>query len=257
MYRAQGADWTGICKKGRSQSPIDIKLEVGNPHGDFEMKTIYDLYVGAVATNDGTTIRWRGNFGRMIVQGVTYAATEFVFNSPSEHKIDGRQSPLEMQIIHKRTVNPDKRVRSSEPKIKTPDYAILSVLFYESITKTNDFLDSIGFTKLPSKGRSITLDRFVNMYAIQGLQDNEGGYFSYAGSLSRPPCTEGVKRFILRTYQPINSKQLAVFNALYQGNSRAIQRSHGRGTVLHAVNLYPEVSTVPRQALSDGTLLPL
>jgi len=253
LYMYGGDEWTGWCSKGRFQSPIDIRIGAGNPHGDYEMVTAYEAFAGAQVLNTGETFEYTGNFGRMYVSGVPYTAHQVTFHSPSEHRIDGRSAPLEMQIFHARTVlNPVTGA-------KEPEYTILSVLFYESAEEESEFLNDLSFNLLPGRGLTKVLPAPFNLYKLKGVEDTSGagGYYSYAGSLSKPPCLENVKRFVLRTIQPIGTAQLGNFRYHYDGNARHVQPRNARGVVVHGVNLYPEVAPTVRDSLADGSLLPL
>jgi carbonic anhydrase len=53
-------------------------------------------------------------------------------------------------------------------------------------------------------------------------------YYTYMGSLTTPPCSEGVLWLVLRQPQQISAEQLAIFSRLYRNNARPIQPSFGR-----------------------------
>jgi len=245
LYRYHGRDWTGICKEGRLQSPINIVPQVGNPNGDWEMSLDYLPYMDSQGVfNTGDFLILEGNFGNLVVKSrggasEKYIASEITFHTPSEHTYDGRVFPMEMQITH--------QIQLSGGRSKN---AIVSVLFYESLTEASRFLDSLPWKKLPSRaGQTSKLFRPVNLNFLNGLQD---GYYSYAGSLSRPPCTQGVKRFVMRTYQPMSKSQLQRLQTIFNGNARIVQRNNARGVLVHGVNPSKELTPPSEWAVNDN-----
>jgi carbonic anhydrase len=62
-----------------------------------------------------------------------------------------------------------------------------------------------------------------------GLLPADRGYWTYVGSLTAPPCTEGVRWIVFEQEMTISRDQLAAFAALYKVNSRGLQDAHGRG----------------------------
>lgn len=229
-YQWGGSDWVGLCRTGRMQSPIDIKLVRGNPHGDFEMEVRYAAVNATSIKNNGLALEVDGNFGALSIKGESgsYNAVKLIFQAPSEHTIDGRRSAMELQIIHK------KQVQGEEEQI-----AIVSVLFHKSTRRVSRFLNSLSWRRLPPfKNSLVTLPNLLNLNLLKGLQD---GYYSYAGSLSRPPCTEGVKRFVMRTYNSVSTWQLQQFRDLFVKNVRRIQHHRGRGINVQKVNPAQEI----------------
>lgn len=250
LYAKGGADWPALCRSGRAQSPIDIKLAVGNPHGwartrgvvctrayllsctgkwtsrpcaavqaltprfrlsrsDWEMLANYvPAKPRRGVEHVGWTLLSRGNFGNLYVQGEAepYVARRILFHSPSEHLLDGRRAALELEVVH---------VQGSGAQARR---AVVSVLFSESSTEHSDFLDSLSWRLLPfKKGQHVELPEGVNLSLLRGLNE---GHYSYAGSLSQPPCTEGVKRFVLRTVNAASTFQVGRFRRIFFGNNR-------------------------------------
>lgn len=249
-YKSGGSDWTGACRYGRIQSPINILLSPGNPHGDFEMTTAYELSTGATIFNTGDFFRVVGYFGKIMIGEVEYEATEITIHSPAEHLIDGRQAHAEVQIYHKRKITNNRRVEPAKD-----DFAIISALFTENPARSSKFLQALNWDNLPGQGLKSGINERMNIYNLEGLENNEGGYYSYAGSLSFPPCTEGVKRFVLRQYQPISVVQLATLRTFFNGNNRDTQPLNGRGVVVHNVNPYKEIRNTIREVDADGQVV--
>jgi carbonic anhydrase len=232
LYKDGGENWSGYCKTARYQSPIDITLRDGNPHGDFEMKLSYDPSAVDGVENAGYAMRIEGEFGHLDVLSGSrrrrYRAIEATFHSPSEHTIDGRRAALEMQIMHV----------TNSSNVYDQQAAILSVLFHEDETRESAFLKNIGFDTLPKKLKEKNkIKQLVNLNVLEGIADMDHfGYYSYAGSLSIPPCSPNVRRFVLRKINDISSLQLKAFRENFNGNIRKIQPANNRGVNVRVVN---------------------
>ncbi len=111
-------------------------------------------------------------------------------------------------------------------------------MFRETESTDNPFLDSLHLLDLPALAGQTGPEVIVNLGLLNGLND---GYYSYVGSLSRPPCTEGVKRFVLRTYQDVSTAQLKYFRDIFFNNNRPIQSRNDRGIIVHGVRLHSEI----------------
>ena len=116
-----------------------------------------------------------------------YDAVEFVFHAPSEHSIDGVLYDLEMQIIHK---------ESGSDEIS----GILSILFDKNNggDYENEFLTSLWSTEIVSDadGEQVSMVP-VNLYQFFRKVDFSA-YWNYEGSLTTPPCTEGITWTVVR-----------------------------------------------------------
>jgi carbonic anhydrase len=66
------------------------------------------------------------------------------------------------------------------------------------------------------------------MVSAGGLLPTDRGYWSYTGSLTAPPCTEGVQWFVFEQELTLSRDQLRIFASLFRINSRSVQDTHGR-----------------------------
>jgi carbonic anhydrase len=197
------------CSQGRAQSPVDIRNARLNP----ALKPIQFHYIGGGVTveNNGHTIQIEVHPGSyMVADGVRYNLIQFHFHHPSEHAVKGRLSDLELHFVH----------RSADGKL-----AVVAVLFNEDMGAPNATLSTI-WDHLPAKpGESEQIDDMVDP---GGLLPTDRGYWTYTGSLTAPPCTEGVRWFVFQQPLTISRVQLRTFTALYKLNSRPLQDLHGR-----------------------------
>jgi len=147
--------------------------------------------------------------------GSDFTLAQLHFHSPSEHTINGLYYVLEMHLVHQR-VNEDG----------STGYLVLAVLFHLS-DEDNVWLSSWNFT---DKAQMIDSDLEkidVDIQPYQGLPHDLSS-LAYVGSLTTPPCTEGVQWRVFIHSRPISQQQLSAFNSVFKGNNRPTQPLNGR-----------------------------
>ncbi len=197
------------CSKGREQSPIDIRGAKLNK----ALKPIEFHYIAGPVTleNNGHTIVVHVNPGSYIVaNGVRYDLVQFHFHRPSEESFKGKLSDMDIHLVHK----------SADGKL-----VVLAVRLNEDLGFPNAMLSTL-WQHLPTKvGAS---EKVTDMVNPGGLLPADRGYWTYMGSLTTPPCTEGVRWFIFEQELSVSRDQLRAFAAIYNINSRPVQDAHGR-----------------------------
>lgn len=197
------------CSRGHEQSPIDIR----NARLNTALQPIQFHYIAGPVTlvNDGHTVSMRVDPGSFIVvDGVRYNLTEIDFRHPSEHPVHGRLTDMEAQLVHK----------SADGKV-----AILAVRLNEDRGFPNATLAML-WPHLPAVAGQTS--RVTDMIDAGGLLPADRGYWTYMGSLTTPPCTEGVRWFVFEEDLSISRSQLQTFARLFNINTRPIQDPHGR-----------------------------
>lgn len=197
------------CSKGREQSPIDIK----NAHLNKALQPIEFHYIAGSVTlvNTGHTVEVHVNPGSYIVAGgVRYDLVQFHFHHPGETPVRGKLTDLEVHLVHK----------SADGKL-----AVVSVRMRENLDAPNAVLAAL-WPHLPKTAGAT--EKVTEMVNAGGLLPRDRGYWTYEGSLTAPPCTEGVRWFVLEDELTLSRDQLRAFAALYKMNTRAPQDAHGR-----------------------------
>ena len=148
-----------------------------------------------------------------------FYAAQLHFHAPSEHEVDGKLYPLEMHIVHMHEVN------------EGSSFSVIGVLF--EIGDENEYIASLEFANATEEGNPLT---DVNLGSfLAGLDMSK--FWHYDGSFTTPPCTEGVKWWVLETPVKISQAQLTAFeehgwgNMNYvggEGNNRAVQPLNDR-----------------------------
>uniref|UniRef100_A0A7S3X359 Carbonic anhydrase n=1 Tax=Emiliania huxleyi TaxID=2903 RepID=A0A7S3X359_EMIHU len=188
-----------LAATGKEQCPVDILPStcVPCPAVDGDASLAYGVGPGTILNNGHTIqVNWKG--GSMSVGGTTFEAAQFHFHTASETTIRGMQYPLEMHVVH---VTPGEPMR----------IAVLAVLF-ETRTDVEEVFLSQFFDQLPShvahdQDDAETLTRPVDLSSIS----LDGGYYRLRGSLTTPPCTEGLEWSVLASPLPILPAQLETF----------------------------------------------
>jgi carbonic anhydrase len=212
-----------LCKLGKQQSPINISLsskingkisgkdnpEVTPPKINFDYKSS-----PLAVVNNGHTIQVNYAQGSSAsIDGENYALLQFHFHTPSEHTINNKASAMELHLVH----------RSEAGKL-----AVIAVMLSKG--KSNSLIEEI-WQNIPDVGKTNAVsDRMIN--AADLLPSNQD-YVSYDGSLTTPPCSEGVKWNIFVNPITISEAQIETFEKIYQVDARPIQPTNNRTVQLH------------------------
>lgn len=204
------------CGIGHQQSPIDLVTSQATPVGagaGFEAARFDRTAAGTVPVdivNNGHTIQVDSvGSGALMIGGERYVLQQFHFHTPSEHTVDGRSYPLEAHFVHK----------SAGGKL-----AVIGLLFEQGA-------ENPGLTpywsRLPkSAGPPVDLGR--GGVDISRVLPAHYDVYRYAGSLTTPPCSEGVNWLVLKEHATASAAQIEAFRVLMRHDNRPIQPQNGR-----------------------------
>ena len=102
--------------------------------------------------------------------------------------------------------------------------AVVAVLFQSGAA--NPLIDTL-WTNIPAEKEKAQDVPSVSVQA-QDLLPRNRGYFTFAGSLTTPPCSEGVTWYVMKSHTSISPEQVAAFAKIYPMNERPIQPVNGR-----------------------------
>lgn len=194
------------CGNGKSQSPVDISETVKSGKGNlvFENKAIpFAKY------DNGHNIEFRPVGGLSInLDGNTFFLDHFHFHSPSEHTRDGNSFDMELHLVHKDALE---------------NIAVVGVLFRRG--KHNPVIQSLW--NLVSNQESTDGPKLLGLDMMKLLPANKSYYF-LEGSLTTPPCSEGVKWVAMITPLEVSDAQVEFFLSLTGPNARPVQPLNGR-----------------------------
>lgn len=210
------AQWADIkeefatCATGKLQSPFNITADItatlptlGLNYQAVPMKVI----------NNGHTIQAdQAGGGQLIVGGKSYDLLQFHFHAGSEYSIDGKTYPLEVHLVHASSAG---------------DLAVVGVMFEEGAANTE--LAGIWDNMPASKGENVVSGKSIN---VNNLLPASKQYYRFMGSLTTPPCSEGVNWHMMSQPITASAAQIAAFKALYPMNARPLQDENSRLVVL-------------------------
>ncbi len=200
-----------MCKLGSSQSPINITSAVTIESSNLE-KIAFNYKTGASSVvNNGHTIQVNIEDGSSIkIDGITFSLKQFHFHTPSENQIDGKHFPLEAHFVH----------ASKDGKL-----AVVAVMFEEG--KENSTIKKI-WNKMPHKaGGNATCG--LSSKTVKNMLPKDKSYYRFSGSLTTPPCSEGVRWMVLKNYATISKAQVKEFlHTMHHENNRPIQPVNAR-----------------------------
>jgi len=194
------------CTNGTRQSPIDIrdgiKVELDPVRFDYKPS-------GFRVVDDGHTVQVNVGAGNSIeVLGRRYELLQFHFHRPSEERVNGKQFDMVVHLVHK----------DLEGRL-----AVVAVLLDRGAAQ--GVVQSV-WNNLPlEKGDEVPARTTLN---LNDLLPPERSYFTYMGSLTTPPCSEGVLWMVMKQPVPISAEQIGIFARLYPMNARPIQSASGR-----------------------------
>jgi carbonic anhydrase len=199
------SDWTR-CGTGSRQSPIDIRdgMKVDLEQISFDYKPSSFNIV-----DNGHTVQVTvGGGNYLTVQGRMYELLQFHFHRPSEERINGKGYEMVVHLVHK----------DAEGKL-----AVLAILLERGRPQATiqTVWNNLPLEKHEVAAPSIVLDP---MEMLPQRRD----YFTYMGSLTTPPCSEGVLWLVMKEPQQASPAQMALFSRLYPFNARPVQTSSGR-----------------------------
>lgn len=199
-------EWA-TCAEGSLQAPIDIRD--GARLNLEPIKFQYRLSPLRIVDN-GHTVQVNYSAGSAItVGGVRYELMQMHFHKPAEERVNGRVYDMAAHLVH----------RGSDGRL-----AVVAVLF--EMGEENPFIRSL-WPHLPlEKNREVLMHNIK--LPLESLLPTDRGYYTYMGSLTTPPCTEGVLWLVMKTPVNISPDQVSVFGRLYPMNARPVQADNNR-----------------------------
>jgi carbonic anhydrase len=195
------------CSIGNTQSPIDIKdaKKADLPALKFD----YHAVPLSIIDNGHTIQVYYAPGSTLTVGERIYTLKQFHFHHPSEEHVNGKGFRLVAHLVH---ADGDGRL------------AVVAVLF--ELGSANSLIDTL-WKNIPSEKEKSQDIPSVSIQ-VHNLLPNDLGYFTYAGSLTTPPCSEGVSWYVLKNPATVSARQVAAFAKIYPMNARPIQPTKGR-----------------------------
>ena len=222
-WSSMNPDW-GLCAEGVEQSPIDLAGATATTLPAVEIHTPSEQEVemlnqeGVIdALDNGHTIQINSSTGETLTAGgKSYALVQFHFHAPSEHTVDGEHYPMEMHFVH---------------QAEDGALAVVGVLIAEG--PENPGIVPL-WEQLAAAPGTRTMIRIPAGFAEHVFADEATGVWHYEGSLTTPPCSEGVQWYVRKTPARFSADQITAFTAVYDHNNRPVQPLNERSLYFDA-----------------------
>ena len=202
------------CSRGKEQSPINLDVEEVKKDSKQQQIEINYAPTTVNVVNNGHTIQANlsNENNKIVIDGTEYKLVQFHFHTPSEHQFDGENLPIEYHLVHK----------SSDDKL-----AVLGVMVEEGAK--NKTLANI-WSNLPKEEteEGIEVKEPVDLTTL--LPEDQAS-FRYNGSLTTPPCSEGVKWTVFEETVQMSADQIKDFSDIFSENNRPVQQLNKRQVI--------------------------
>ena len=203
----QLSDKYAVCESGDMQSPID--LAGANAKGKVALDVNYSAGPLTVS-NKGLTVQADFAAGSSMTSGgTTYNLIQIHFHTPSEHAISGKRFPLTGHFVH---------------ATEGGKLGVLGVMFEEGAA--NAELAKILAAAPATKSEPSTVAG--TMIDPNGMLPADKAVYRYMGSLTTPPCSEGVNWHVLRDPITASKSQIAAFEKLMGDSARPVRALNNR-----------------------------
>ena len=197
------------CGEGKSQSPVNIRTQ--DVRRTQLPKLMFNYQPAPLHIIDnGHSVQINVEPGSVLKVGdKSYQLLQFHFHHPSEELMNGKRSEMVAHLVH----------RDTEGKL-----AVVAVLLRTG--QPNSTVEALWSHLPKQKGKEADFnDALINP---AGLLPSDHSYFTYTGSLTTPPCSEGVRWLVLRSESTLSKNEIAVFAKLYPNDARPAQKLNGR-----------------------------
>ncbi|OCP61757.1 carbonic anhydrase [Vibrio parahaemolyticus] len=198
-------EFASECAQGKNQSPIDIhsatQAELAKLQLDYQGKVV-------ALTNNGHTLQTSIEGENVLtIDGKAFALKQFHFHTPSENHVDGKSYPLEAHYVH---------------ADEQGNLAVVAVFFEQG--KANPALANL-LENVPERDQNVAIRA---PFDANALIPSDKDYYRFNGSLTTPPCSEGVRWLVIKDPQSISAEQIAQFEHVMGENNRPVQPLNAR-----------------------------
>ena len=200
-----------LCNSGKNQSPVNIDLKATASADKKGIKFNYGLIIPDSIVNNGKFIQADVSMGTDItVDDIEFELKSLQFHMPSENTVDSQHFPLEVQFVH---------------ESKKKELAYVSMMFIPG--RQNRLLSKI-LEELPAE---VGKEEHLSGNSLRSIEMKKklDSYYRYNGSITTPPCSEGVRWFIMKQNQSLSKEQYSAFKAAMKvDNNRPVQPLNAR-----------------------------
>jgi len=204
------------CGNGTQQSPIDVVKRNAKVSPDMGGLRRFYRPANASLLNRGHDImlKWPKGAGSIEIDGKRFTLNQCHWHTPAEHTVDGKRHPLEVHLVHQ-AEDDEITVVGIHYKFGRPDTFLAELM---------DEIMAITDMEPPEEALGVVNPKHIKFGSRK--------YYQYTGSLTTPPCTEGVIWNVLHKVRTVSRNQLKALQAalhdVYGENARPIQSTNGR-----------------------------
>ena len=203
-------DYT-LCSSGKNQSPINIDPDQVLDGTDKGIKFNYGVITPDAIKNTGNGIKVRVKAGtNIVIDKVTFELQGLSIHMPSENTVNSKHFPMEIQFFHEN---------------EKGEAAVVSLMYIPG--KADRTLKKLIAQMPMNTGESNSLE--ANTLRNYEKKKKLANYYHFSGSITTPPCTEGVHWFIMKQPLTLSENQHQAFKeAIKQNNNRPVQALNAR-----------------------------
>ena len=195
-----------VCANGAFQSPFNIVPDVDADLAELDIS--YGSMPVEVTNNGHTLVVTGGPSDHVRIGDTDWKLLQFHFHTPSEYMIDGKSFPMELHFVHQAA---DGR------------YAVIGVMIAEGAA--NPAIAELW--NVAPYDHDVT-NGGPALIALRDLLPSNQSYMRFMGSLTTPPCNEGIHWHMLMTPITASAEQIDAFRSVFPNNARPIQPRNGR-----------------------------
>lgn len=194
------------CGTGKNQSPVNLTQLV---EADLPPLALYTKPATTKILNNGHTVQINFTQGSILqVDGIEFELKQIHFHTPSENHIGGKSFPMEAHLVH---------------AAQDGQLAVIAIMYVDG--DANPVLTE-AWQHMPKNAGD---EQPLTMEISTGLFPEKGDYYRFNGSLTTPPCTEGVRWIVLSTPMKASKAQIEAFSAVMkEPNNRPVQPVNAR-----------------------------
>ncbi|MFT4646571.1 MAG: carbonic anhydrase [Glaciecola sp.] len=199
---------------GVVQTPINIETEHTIKSTDLSNVTFNYSVFDIKIVDNGHTVQVNHDAAKtnnMFIDGVTYDFLQFHYHTHSEHEIDGEPDEMEIHLVHQDPI--------------TENLAVVGVMLNANGTTPNDFIESYLESFPSTQNKEVATTTSID---LNDLLPSNHNYYTYTGSLTTPPCSQGLKWILLKDKVDVSEEQIHIFEERHHVNARPIQPLNGR-----------------------------
>lgn len=198
-------EWA-LCKNGKMQSPVDlteVRIEIV-PDSEQVVAQHQPSFTTLVNRGHDIALEWIGDAGSIEINGIEYQLQQVHWHAPSEHTVYGMRYELERHAVH---VN-----------VETNEIAVISVLY--KLGPSDPFLNQLR-RYLKAMVETHINETSPGMIDPSDITCYDESFYRYKGSLTTPPCTEGVTWTVQKKIRTVSRRQVALLLDAVQSNENA------------------------------------